>query len=156
LVNNVFRSLTTRARVYLTRTFVRLRTGLYTLLSRFIPSDQLIAKSPAILSSILNPNFKEGSHLDKKWKNYLLMKSKIKWKESMFKIHWNCSPRYRTSFRIFWFWNSILTQKSKIVCYGKNFWKNTESLKEVSINEEFKSYINIAYNSDWWQQLFNW
>ncbi len=33
--------------------------------SRFAPRDQLIAKSPVILSSILNPQFKEGSHLDK-------------------------------------------------------------------------------------------
>jgi len=36
--------------------------------SRFTPRDELIAKSPAILSSILNPQFKEGSHLDKKMK----------------------------------------------------------------------------------------
>ncbi len=36
--------------------------------SRFAPRDQLIAKSPVILSSILNPQFKEGSHLDKKMK----------------------------------------------------------------------------------------
>ncbi len=34
--------------------------------SRFTQRDELIARSPAILSSILNPQFKEGSHLDKK------------------------------------------------------------------------------------------
>jgi hypothetical protein len=33
--------------------------------SRSTPCDESIAKSPAILSSILNPQFKEGSHLDK-------------------------------------------------------------------------------------------
>jgi len=46
--------------------------------SRFTPCDESIANSPAIVSYILNPQFKEGLHLDKKMKKSLLMKSENK------------------------------------------------------------------------------
>jgi hypothetical protein len=51
-------------------------------------------------------------------------------------------------------------KKVKLSAMRKLFGKTTESPKKVSINEEFKSYINIAYNSNcdsfnWWQQNEN-
>jgi hypothetical protein len=51
-------------------------------------------------------------------------------------------------------------KKVKLSAMEKIFGKTTESPKEVSINEEFKSYINIAYDPNcdlfnWWQQNEN-
>jgi hypothetical protein len=124
---------------------------------RFFPFDEKIAKTPAILSSVLNPRFKDLSFIQKAIKK--LAHSEIK--NLMKEIPLNTegideSPVEVNEELIIMSANSIPvpSKRIKLTAMEKIFGKANVEPKFSTVAEEFKSYINSTFNVN--SNIFNW
>jgi hypothetical protein len=117
---------------------------------RFRPNDEQICKTPALLASALNPNLKELDFFDKRFKK--LVYNEIK--EQMKAIVITDNEKHST------LTTEITANNDQLSAYEKIFGKSEQKTKEMTINTEFKEYLNTSINSNtdpinWWQNNAN-
>jgi hypothetical protein len=112
----------------------------------FTPNDEIIAKSPAIIASILNPRFKDLSFMDKKIKK--LAYNEIKEQMKSFQRTQQNDSQNDNSFEELSYEPQASNSKinPKLAAIEKIFGKVNDSPKEISITNEFKLYINFSYS----------
>jgi hypothetical protein len=126
---------------------------------RFSPFDQSIATTPAFLSSVLNPRFKDLIFTEKPIKKLAYIEIKNQMKEITLNTETtNESPDNDNEEQNLNSTNntSVPYKRIKLTAMEKIFGKVNVEPKSLTVSDEFKNYINSSYNANtdifiWWQ-----
>jgi len=116
---------------------------------RFTPNDEKICKSPAVIASVLDPKFKELEFFDKKFKK-LVYNEVIEQMEVISPNESNVQPIESQSTL------PDSTSKTEQKSAFEEIFGKREKTEQISINDEFKAYLSISFDSNsdpiiWWK-----
>jgi len=121
---------------------------------RFKPNDISIATSPAIISSILSPQYKELTFVN----NNIKRNAYSELKEQMIAIDNNLNVQNEDSDTEVDITDNesteVIKENAMEIIFGR---RTNQEIKKISINEEFSKYMNISTNMtndlmSWWKE----